>query len=256
MTTVERTIANHTTIEYVEKNIYIVENILDDELCDELRKTIDTLPLRKNMYGNSQNVKCFITDQEVLQTLSDKWYYEFSTDEHDVSRILSKIKNKDESIYTNDLNGLTKSYIGGLFSRIDTRIDTLKTIFQELNPQLVFDYNSGMMFRKIYGPTRKHCDGPQSGINRNSCLKFINERDSDKLNVQFIRNSSCIFTLNDDYEDGEFFFTYHNVKFKLKKGSVLCFPPYWSHPHEVSEPANNTYRYTVSTWFCEKHTPK
>jgi hypothetical protein len=255
MTTITRTIQNYNTIEYAEKSIYIIENIFDDEFCDELRKAIDILPLRKNMYGYSQNVKCFITDESILKKISDTLYYEFSTDDHDVSRLLAKIKSPTESIYTNDLNGLSKSFVGDLFAKIESRIEMVKSIFQELNPKLVFEYNSGFMLRKIYGPTRNHCDGPQSGINRNSSLKFINERDTDKLNVQYIRNSSCIFTLNDDYEESEFFFSYHNVKLRLKKGSLVCFPPYWSHPHEVSEPTNNTYRYTVSTWFCEKHIP-
>ena len=254
MATIERIIANYNTIEYAEKSIYVIENIFEDEFCHELRKVIDILPLRKNMYGQSQNVKCFIENDSTLKKLSDKWYYEFSTDQQETCRILEKIKNPNESIYTNELNGLTQSYLNELFDKIDSRIQIVKSIFQELNHRLMFDYSSGFMLRKIYGSTRNHCDGPQSGINRNSSLKFINERDTDKLNVHYIRNSSCIFTLNDDYEGGEFFFSYHNIKLKLKKGSLLCFPPYWSHTHEVSEPTNNTYRYTISTWFCEKHT--
>jgi hypothetical protein len=43
----------------------------------------------------------------------------------------------------------------------------------------------------------------------------------------------------------------YNISLKMKKGSVIIFPPYWTHLHEVSNLENNTYRYTINTWTLE-----
>ena len=62
---------------------------------------------------------------------------------------------------------------------------------------------------------------------------------------------SIIICLNDDYEDGEFYFPIQDFRIKLKKGQIIAFPPYWTHQHMVSTPTNNTYRYTINTWLYE-----
>ena len=252
MNITEKDIEGYNTIEYNEKNIYVIENILDSELCDEVTDIIDTVNLNKLTYGENQNVKCYKTEIKELLEKSDELYYPFSTEETEYKTILKKINDKD-IIYTNELNGLQKQKIKEVLHKMNKKIDILTKIFNTLNHRLCFDYNSGFLLRKIYGETRLHSDGPNSGMNRKSALKYINEKNMDKLNVHFIRNSSCIFALNDDYSGGIFQFPYQNVNVTLKKGSVICFPPYWSHPHKVTDLDDNTYRYTISTWFCEKH---
>ena len=87
-------------------------------------------------------------------------------------------------------------------------------------------------------------------LNISSNINFI--KDNKKGEYAMVRNASIVFTLNDDYEGGIFHFPYYNVNVRLKKGSVIIFPPYWTHEHEVSELTNNTYRYTISTWSCMK----
>jgi predicted 2-oxoglutarate/Fe(II)-dependent dioxygenase YbiX len=59
-------------------------------------------------------------------------------------------------------------------------------------------------------------------------------------------------TLNDDYEGGQFIFPYYDITVKLKKGSVLIFPPFWTHEHSTNELENNTFRYTITTWNCDR----
>ena len=66
-----------------------------------------------------------------------------------------------------------------------------------------------------------------------------------------VRNASMIFALNDDYDGGEFHFPCQDIHIRMKKGSVIIFPPYWTHPHEVSCIRNGTYRYTINTWALE-----
>lgn len=99
--------------------------------------------------------------------------------------------------------------------------------------------DSGYCFRKIYGATRLHKDGV--------VINPVNNR----LSVKKVRNMSVIIALNDDYEGGEFYFPKQDYRVKLKKGDIICFPPYYTHPHMVEAPLNRTYRYTINTWLFE-----
>ena len=123
-------------------------------------------------------------------------------------------------------------------------------IFQIVNKVINYLYkeydilckgDSGYCLRKIYGCTREHKDGVLSKTNDKSKSVYKNQ----------IRNMSIIIALNDDYDNGEFYFPMQNFKIKLKKGEIIVFPPYWTHPHFVREPTNNTYRYTINTWLYE-----
>jgi hypothetical protein len=70
----------------------------------------------------------------------------------------------------------------------------------------------------------------------------------DNINRDNPRLLSCIIMLNDDYDDGIFSFPEQNVQFKPKKGDVILFPPYWTHPHKVSSPTNG-FRYSITFWY-------
>ena len=91
--------------------------------------------------------------------------------------------------------------------------------------------DSGYCLRKIYGSTRFHTDG-------------IYNNSSEKNNYRMM---SVIIALNDDYEEGEFFFPTQEKSCKLKKGQCIAFPPYWTHEHGVTAPKNGV-RYTINTW--------
>ena len=91
-------------------------------------------------------------------------------------------------------------------------------------------------YRKIYGSTRIHVDGVSS---------TSSDLDTKK------RVLSAIIALNEDYEGGEIVFPVQNRKIKLKMGQVILFPPYWTHPHYTNNLKNNTFRYTINTWFYE-----
>lgn len=90
-------------------------------------------------------------------------------------------------------------------------------------------------YRKIYGNTRIHVDGVPSKVT--------------SLTAQ--RTLSIIVCLNDDYEGGELVFPIQNRELKLKKGQAVAFPPYWTHPHYTNDLKNNTFRYTINSWFYE-----
>lgn len=125
---------------------------------------------------------------------------------------------KDENVKREIDEGIFKimSTITKVFALYDVKIST----------------DSGYMLRKITGPTRFHMDSPFSGDLNNNTVRLV----------------SIVLALNSDYEGGEFIFPQQRRKIKLKKGQLIAFPPYWTHPHGTSDLKNNTVRYTVTTW--------
>jgi hypothetical protein len=91
---------------------------------------------------------------------------------------------------------------------------------------------SDVEMRKVYGETKTHIDG---------------------ITEDNLRLLTCICALNDDYEEGFITFPNQDLKFRLNKGDILLFPPYWTHPHSVSKPINN-YRYTITFWYLHPST--
>jgi hypothetical protein len=97
--------------------------------------------------------------------------------------------------------------------------------------------DDGYTLRRIHGGTKRHVDGVHSKTGG-----FKN----------FVRCLSMIIVLNDDYDGGIFNFPAQNLKFKVKKGEVVMFPPYWTHPHSVTSVGEGQARYTINTWILEK----
>lgn len=239
-------IDNYSIVEYEKTNIYVIENILDNDFCDKVVNIINTIPLKRTVYSDNNNVECFFSMMDNLLEISDKLFYKFSTQENEINNILEIIKTK-QSFYTNKLNGILKPEIKDINTKITESMNIMQQIMSTINNKIQFD-NTGYILRKIYGPTRCHCDGMSEVYEKN--VNFI--KNNHNGDYKMIRNASIIFALNDDHEGGIMNFPYHNISMKLKKGSVLIFPPYWTHPHEVSEPKNNTFRYTINTWSVQK----
>lgn len=74
---------------------------------------------------------------------------------------------------------------------------------------------------------------------------YIEHTDSFK---EIPRAVSCSIALNDDYEGGEFCFFQKELKYKMKKGSVLMFPSNFMYPHEIV-PVTRGVRHAIITWF-------
>lgn len=66
--------------------------------------------------------------------------------------------------------------------------------------------------------------------------------------LQNPRIVSCSFTLNDNFEGGEFGFFNRELVYKPPKGSALMFPSNFLYPHEVM-PVTRRVRYSIITWF-------
>lgn len=240
-------INGYKIIEYEKSNIFVIEDIFNDDLCKEYCDLIDTIPLKKITYSNGNNVKCFINQMDELLNTKDDLFYSFSTDTNEYKKMLEKA-NTNKPIQTNLMNGITHKTIKKYNEQINQKLKTISGLMKDINDHIKFDYNTGYILRKIYGPTRMHIDG----INEiySSDINFIHDN---KLgDYKMIRNATIIIALNDDYEGGLYNFPYYNVSLRLKKGSVLIFPPFWTHAHEATELENNTIKYTITTWTCMK----
>jgi predicted 2-oxoglutarate/Fe(II)-dependent dioxygenase YbiX len=66
--------------------------------------------------------------------------------------------------------------------------------------------------------------------------------------LQQPRIVSCSFTLNDNFDGGEFAFFERQLSYKLPKGSALMFPSNFLYPHEIMPVVKGT-RYSIITWF-------
>jgi len=247
MKTTIKIIEEYKVIEYDKSNIYIIENLLEADFCNKIIQLIETLPLQKIVHGDFNNVECLIAYTNELIRKDDIFYYEFPTINLDKNYV--SITDKYDSITNNCLNGIRNEELQKYIDDISEKMQTISNIMKEVNARICFDYNSGYNLRKIYGRTKEHTDGILNLID--SDVTFIDN--SKKMDdYKMVRNASIIFALNDDYDGGEFFFPYHNIRLKMKKGSVIIFPPFWTHPHEVSCVENNTFRYTINTWSLEK----
>ena len=219
---------------YKKFNICIIENAFDDNFCNTAINIIDNSKLCKNNYSKGNSVRCFKTE---LEDLLNNDYYPLTTDKNTLNNIKEKIKN-GQSIYLNDDSILIKKEIDNMLNSIEKTFNTEKLFFNKIH----IKNNSGYTLRKIYGKTRLHIDGLEKKI------IYLNNYCN---NIE--RDYSLIIQLNDDYMGGEFFFPVQDLTIKLKKGSIIIFPPTQTHPHETNELLNNTYRYTINTWGLKKY---
>jgi len=137
------------------------------------------------------------------------------------------------------LKELVKDGIPGakdLDDLIFKRLGAVLTAFRDIRPDFKGIHDSGYTLRRIHGGTKRHVDGVHSKTGGFTKL---------------VRALSFIAVLNDDYDGGIFNFPAQNLKFKVKKGEVVLFPPYWTHPHSVSSVGEGQARYTINTWIME-----
>lgn len=116
------------------------------------------------------------------------------------------------------------------------RLGAVLTAFRAFRPEFKGIHDDGYTLRKIFGGTKRHIDGVDSKTSGFT---------------KFVRALSFIAVLNDDYDGGIFNFPNQNLKFKVKKGEVVMFPPYWTHPHSVTSVGEGQARYTINTWILE-----
>jgi hypothetical protein len=201
MSKIEHQGKNYKIIEYLNSNVFVIENVINSETCIKLISEIRRSYCEQLDFTEGNNVECFITD--------------------------NKANPKMIEYFTEKMMELIHEMV------------LLKSI--------PISSLSNIEVRKVYGETRNHADG--------TCNDTI-VHPTRNHNIKVVRSLTIVGTLNDDYEGGEYNFPSQNLKIKLKAGSFVMFPPYWTHPHSVSKiitkPNSNEYRYIVSTWGLDK----
>jgi hypothetical protein len=236
-------ITNHLNeiTEYTTK--IILDKIINIDGSYEIIEYNDIITYSQKMYYNEIQTKMdnppltngiIVTDpfEFINETLCDKLIDYINNEpntqiEHwkEANNVNCKfIKIENNKVFDNELFNVINNFIQFIFHKYG----------------ILSKGDSGYCLRKIYGPTRLHSDG----------ILDYNTDDSN-VSIKRLRNLSVIIALNDDYENGEFYFPSQDKLIKLKKGQIIAFPPYWTHPHTVFAPTNGTYRYTINTWLYQ-----
>jgi len=201
-------------------DIYLFSNVFSNDMCNKLIDHVKKNAEDKLELGPNQNVQAY---EDILQ-FENPLFKPISSKIIDIGKFINK-----------------KYHIP-----VGTQLaDALKVnVLEEIR------------VRKIYGPTRIHCDSlicapPE----RCSCWRATSAPSTSILtagdtmiSVKTLRSLSIIIALNGDYDGGELVFPCQNFKTRLKQGEAIIFPPYWTHPHYTEDLKNNTFRYTISTW--------
>lgn len=111
-----------------------------------------------------------------------------------------------------------------------------------------------LLFSSVESAIKKYVEKFPASIQQDSGYQLLRYKEG-QFYAQHVdsfkeahRTISCSFSLNDDYEGGEFSFFDRELNYKLKKGSVLMFPSNFLYPHEVT-PVISGVRYSIATWF-------
>jgi hypothetical protein len=232
-------VCDKTIIEFKYSNIYVIEDIVDSELCQEIVKIINKNNRKYIKTSQTNNVECtFFTDNDILNEIYYEEYYVFSTDKPQYEKLLEMAKDKKKITVTLS-NNIKKDTIIEIFEKMKEIFLLLESIIDIKKIPISFKKYDDLCFRKIHGKTNLHRD---DGILNKKRLKYMFN------GVTYVRVASVIITLNDDYSGGIFNFPDFDINFKLKKGSLIIFPPYWTHSHCVTSLQNNSFRYTINTW--------
>ena len=133
---------------------------------------------------------------------------------------------------------------------IDNEIKQIFVTMSLLRNRIKIFAVSNFELRKVYGRTILHSDG--------TCPDDIKHPLHD-YNIRSIRSLTLVGFFNDDFNGGIFHFPEQNLKIKLDAGSIILFPPFWTHPHEVSkfEKIENgrDFRYTINCWALDEFIP-
>jgi hypothetical protein len=123
----------------------------------------------------------------------------------------------------------------------DKILDIFK-IFSELLNITITDVTR-IQLRKVFGETRLHTDSAVIDETKHPYNNTI---------LKTVRALTLVGVLNDNYEGGIYNFPKQEFSIKLETGSIILFPPYWTHPHSVSKITiksnESKYRYIFSCW--------
>ena len=104
-----------------------------------------------------------------------------------------------------------------------------------LNLRLTIYGDPGYIFQKIEGDS-------------NITIDCIRDANADVVPKDKIKCLTIIVALNEFDSNTDLYFPKQGVSIKLKKGEIVVFPPYWTHPYKIRTTDPNSVVYTMKTW--------
>lgn len=130
-------------------------------------------------------------------------------------------------------------------AKTDPLYEQVSLIYRNVSSSIdrVFDHYANTIYPAA-GKTVKSTEG------RLSILKYSNSGYLPPHQDQGVssRLISAVGYLNDNYEGGEIYFPYLDIKIKPKSGSVVFFPSNYIYVHEVM-PMVSGVRYAIPQWY-------
>ena len=185
----------------MEDNIFVLPNVVSEELCREVIQYFENNKELHNQrsYTKGNNVIC-----DAIFANDHKRTHKGTVDiDAKIFQALTAVI-KDNLYYK-----LPKAW---LYSTDSTLQD------------------SGYEIRKIKGSTRFHADDIDPKVISSDSVTF-------RVGTIIVCLSNSLDTLD---------FPMQNRKVKLDQGTLIFFPPYWTHPHQTTYGGSESYR--IQTW--------
>lgn len=201
-------------------------------------KSIEQQPIeQKNSFGHKKTLDDFIIvlDNIIPDDLCDAILNEYAESDEWTR---AGVGNGDIITEKRNVNEILMSFESVISTNPNVRKNLDQRVFQCAS-------NAIVKYNEIFPLSMIEQDSGYNLLRYNVGQFYTQHTDSYKLHP---RSVSCSFTLNDDYEGGEFAFFDRELTYKLKKGSALLFPSNFMYPHEVM-PVTMGTRYSIITWF-------
>lgn len=207
----------------LDRYIYINENSLSEELCDEIINKFEEQEENKgpgHTFGGVQPKIKDTTDYNIdIEITNPKW---LRIRDALIAELINNIK-----IYVSKLD--THMYRSQPTDINDLNSNHKKEIFKELNEK-------GLFFETIM--VQKYNANMGRYVYHND---FSSESDKKRYRVL-----TYIYYLNDVDEGGETQF-WDNYKIKPQKGKLVLFPASWTYPHSGLMPISHD-KYIITGW--------
>lgn len=185
-----------------------------------------------------KNIKDYIivVEDVITNALCDTILEEFSNEEEWLKTTVGNEGRVDNKIRTAESIGMSYDYVIGKNFKVRHKLD--RYVFASAG-LAIKKYREKFSFCNIEQDTGYELLRYKEG------QFYTQHTDSFK---QHPRSVSCSFSLNDNYEGGEWGFFDRDMIIKAPKGSAVLFPSNFMYPHEIM-PVTNGTRYSIVTWF-------
>jgi len=110
----------YKVIEYVGKNIFMIENIIDNEICDKIITEMDTMEYEKLFFTNTNNVECYNVKNPTSLSIKNDIIDIFTKIIKTMNNIPFINSNSFSFFQLRKIYGMTREHADGVFGEIIT----------------------------------------------------------------------------------------------------------------------------------------